>query len=148
MNEVTPPPGEPEPVTGPVSTPPRAQPPVPPVPPQPAYVQPPPGQPPPGRLTKAALWVGIAAGAVFIVAVIFFSGVFVGKNLDGGPRYHHRGSDMVGRPGPAMFPMGPHGGFDRGPGNGGPFGSGGPVIDVPRQPGGPGAPTTAAPPRP
>lgn len=94
------------------------------------------------------MWVGITAGVVFVVAVIFCAGLLVGRNIDDGPRYHQRGSGVVGYPGPAMFPMGPHGGFDRGPGSEGPFGLGGPMIDVPRQPGGPGASTTAAPPRP
>lgn len=130
-------------MTGPVSTPPPDQPAVPPAPPQTVYVQ-----QPPSRLNKAAAWVGIAAGSVFIVAVIFGAGFLVGKNVGDGPRHHHSGIEMSGPAGPVMFPMGPPGGFERGPGFAGPFGPGGPMIEVPRQPGGPSTPTPGAPPRP
>ncbi|MDV3136700.1 hypothetical protein DQP55_17210 [Mycolicibacterium sp. GF69] len=51
----------------------------------------PPGSDHPNRLTQSAAWVGIAAGVVFIVAVIFFSGFFVGKQYDGG---HRDGREM------------------------------------------------------
>lgn len=100
------------------------------------------------RLTAAASWVGIVAGVVFVVAVIFFSGFVLGKNTGGHPwGGHHRGGpqgDVAifhrGGP-PPMFPMGPRGEFERpGPGFAPPFGPGGP--------GQPGEPTTTAPARP
>jgi hypothetical protein len=134
-----------EPATGPVFTaPPAAPTPPPPVAPSVVYVP-----QPPSRLNKVAAWVGIVAGSVFTVAVIFGTGFIVGKHVGDGPRYHHRGPEMMLRPGPAMFPMGPPpggGGFERGPGFPGPFGPGGPMIEIPRPPAPPsGAPT--APPR-
>ena len=44
----------------------------------------------PNRLYKVLAWIGIVAGVLFIVAVIFFSGVFFGRTAGG---YHgwHRG---------------------------------------------------------
>jgi hypothetical protein len=99
-----------------------------------------------------AAWVGIVAGSVFVVAVIFGTGFVLGAHTGGdGPRGHHRGQEMMMRPGPAMFPTGPRGEFERGPGNAGPFGPGGPMIEAPRSPGAPGGSdtaTTTAPPRP
>lgn len=137
-----------DPATGPVRTQPPAgtQPAFAPVGPPPVYVS---GT---SRLNKAAAWVGIVAGSLFIVAVIFGSGFYLGKEVgdDGkGPRGHHRGGhDMMMRPGHGMPPMGPRE-FQRGPGFAGPFGPGGPMIDVPRPPGGSGGPeATTAPPRP
>lgn len=124
MSEATPP-QQPEPATPPVGA-------------QTVYPQ-----QPPNRLTKAALWVGIAAGSVFILAVIFGAGVFVGKNIDGGPRCHHNGPGMMGQQGP-MPPMGPRGG---GPGMPGSFGPGGPMGQTPTQPG-TAEPTTTVTPRP
>lgn len=94
------------------------------------------------RLNKAAAWVGIAAGAVFIVAVVFFAGFLLGKNVDGGGRAHHGGPGVM-QPGPAGFPMGPPGGFHHGPGFTGPSG-GGPGMDAPR----PQSPTTGNAPTP
>ncbi len=35
------------------------------------------------RLYRALAWVGIIAGVVFIVAVVFFSGYFAGRSADG-----------------------------------------------------------------
>jgi hypothetical protein len=106
---------------------------------------------PPSRLNKVAAWVGIVAGSVFIVAVIFGTGFFVGKQVGHEGRHHGGGPQMM-RPGAAMFPIGPPGGFERGPNNSGPFGPGGPMIVIPRSPQGPGGPngpdTTTAPPRP
>ena len=75
------------------------------------------------RLNQVLAWVGIIAGVVFIVAVIFFSGVFFGRVSAG---YHgwHRGyhggqmgprADLddcpMTRPGPRMGPgqVGPGG---------------------------------------
>ena len=71
----------------------------------------------PNRVTQVAAWVGIVAGTVFVVAVIFFSGFVLGKNTDGdrhhgGPRHEsvqfHRGSPP---------PMGPPNFPGPGPGN-------------------------------
>lgn len=105
-------------------------------------------QQPPSRLNKAAAWVGIAAGSVFILAVIFGAGVFVGKNIGDGPRQHHQGHEMVFRPGQGMFPPGPPGGFERGPAFPGSPRPGGPMMQTPAQPASPGAPATTAPARP
>jgi hypothetical protein len=94
------------------------------------------------RLTAVAAWVGIVAGVVFIVAVIFFSGFILGAHA-GGHRGHHGGGDRDmaffhrgGRP--PMFPMGPPR-FERQP-----FGPGGPGFG-PQQPS---QPPTSAPSRP
>ena len=130
-----------EPATGPVATaapPPDSAPAAPP----PVYAEPPRRN----RLTAVAAWVGIVAGVVFIVAVVFFSGFFLGAHSGGGHGgwghgHRHHGS-MMHRGGPPMFPMGPRGDFDRpGPGMQTPFGPGGPNFG-PQQPGGP---TTTAP---
>lgn len=130
-----------EPPTGPVlTTPPAAAPPPPPVAPHTINVP-----QPPSRLNKVAAWVGIIAGSVFTVAVIFGTGFIVGKHVGDDSRGHFRGPEMVMRPGPAMVPMGPPGGFERGPGFAGPFGPGGPMIDVPRPPGPPAQAPTAQP---
>jgi hypothetical protein len=93
------------------------------------------------RLTAVAAWVGIVAGVVFIVAVVFFSGFFLGKHSGGGfgRAGHHLGRDMHlwHRGGPP--PMGPWG-----PGSGGPGGPG-----APGAPGaGPGVPPGPPPPPP
>ena len=102
---------------------------------------PPPPPPPPerverdrgSRLSQVAAWVGIVAGTVFVVAVIFFSGFVLGKSADGGGDRQHGGPrheiEMLQRGGPPMGP--PHIFFPGGPG-GGPGGPGGPA-------GGPGA---------
>jgi len=126
-----------EPATGPVAT---AEPPT---VTRPAVVDEPRRH---SRLTAVAAWVGIVAGVVFIVAVVFFSGFFLGAHSGGshvgwGHGHRHHGS-MMHRGGPPMFPMGPRGDFDRpGPGMQPPFGPGGPNSG-PQQPGGP---TTTAP---
>lgn len=109
--------------------------PVTPVPTQPVFVEP----KRPHKLFQAVAWVGIAAGATFIVAVVFFSGFYLGKNSDGGHRGGpHRESGMFHREGPPMGP--PHMFFPGAPGDrdgfpGGPGGPGGPSG-----PGGPGGP--------
>lgn len=140
MNEPT---STPEPETAPVATttPPR---------PQSAYLE---RERRRSKLTAAAAWVGIVAGVVFIVAVVFFSGFILGAHAGGGHRGHHGGGDrdfgMMDRGGhPRMFPgqvvpgqMGPRGGF--GPGGPG-FGPGGPGAQSPEQP----QPPTTAPARP
>jgi hypothetical protein len=129
-----------EPATGPVATP--AQPPA---APPPAYVAPQRH----GRLTAVAAWVGIVAGVVFIVAVIFFSGFILGAHSGGHRGEGHGGRDhgfMMHRGGPPpMFQEGPRGEFER-PGPGfGPFGPGGPNSEVPSPSN---APSTTAPSRP
>jgi hypothetical protein len=95
------------------------------------------------RVTTAAAWVGIAAGVVFIVAVVFFSGFILGKASDGGHRGGPGHGDRVmmhhGGPPPMMGPGGPE--------RGGPFGPGGPGFG-PQRPAAPDAPTTTAPARP
>jgi hypothetical protein len=80
-------------------------------------------------LYRVLAWVGIVAGVVFIVAVVFFSGFFLGKHsgggfghggphLGGGMHFFHRG----GPPGGPMgrMPGGPGGPSNVGPGNVGP----------------------------
>lgn len=107
----------------------------------------------PSRLNVVAAWVGIVAGVVFVVTVIFGTGFVLGAH-SGGPRggdfgdrrgageMHREGPPMgpMFRPGPDfIFPGGP-GGFPGGMGPGG-MGPGGPGGQS-----GPGqAPTTAAP---
>ena len=92
----------------------------------------------PSRLFQALAWVGITAGVVFIVAVVFFSGFFIGKHS--GPGYGHLrgpgGMHMLHRGGPP--PMGPTGEWPgrMGPGQMGPGG--------PAGPGGPGNSSTTA----
>jgi hypothetical protein len=44
----------------------------------------------PSRLSQAAAVVGIAAGVVFVVAVLFFSGFYVGSESE-----QHRGPQVV-----------------------------------------------------
>ena len=147
MTEPTPPSESSEPATGPVLTQPPATATAVAEPPQTIYVA-----QPPSRLNKAAAWVGIVAGSVFIVAIIFGTGFFLGAHAGHGPRDHHRGQEMMQRPGPPMFPTGPRAEFERGPTYPGPFGPGGPRIDAPRPPAAPGGPggsdSTTAPARP
>lgn len=88
-----------EPVTGPIATPPPMN-----VGPYPPYAR------KPSRLNQAAAWVGITAGVVFIVAVIFSTGFMLGAHSGGHHRGggHDRGGAMEHRQGPpSMFPMGP-----------------------------------------
>lgn len=108
------------------------------------------------KLFQAVAWVGIAAGATFIVAVVFFSGFYLGKTSDGG---HHGGphheAGMFHREGPPMGP--PHMFFPGGPGErGGPGGPGergdgpgsGGQQGGPQGPGGPGGQQGPGAPRP
>lgn len=129
-----------EPATTPTST---TTPPPPPPPPAGHHV---PEHRRPSRLSQALAWVGITAGVVFIVAVVFFSGFFIGKHS--GPGYDHLrgpgGLHMLHRGGPP--PMGPSGEWP-GPGRMGP----GPMGPGQTGPGGPTntpSPTTTAPGRP
>ena len=99
------------------------------------------------RLTAVAAWVGIVAGVVFIVAVVFFSGFFLGMRSGGGGHHHgwghgHHHHAMMHRGGPPMWQMGPRGG---GPG----FGPGGPGFQGPgpQQPSTSGTPSTTTAPR-
>ncbi len=124
-----------------------------PAPAQPAYVERAP-EPRRSRLNAVAAWVGIVAGVVFIVAVIFFSGFILGAHAGGHNGKHHGGGDrefgMMHRGGPPpmfqgpMGPMGPRQGF--GPGGPG-FGPGGSGFQQ-QAPQEPGAPSTSAPARP
>lgn len=103
---------------------------------------PPPPPPPPAerverdrgsRVSQIAAWVGIVAGTVFVVAVIFFSGFVLGKSAGGGGDRQHGGPrheiEMLQRGGPPMGP--PHIFFPGGPGGGpgGPAGPGGPGLE-------------------
>ncbi len=118
-----------EPATGPVATatppPPRH------VPPAPAYGQASPERRP-SKLYRAAAWVVIVAGVVFIVAVVFFTGFILGRQTGGG---HHRFADYRDRV--PMMPM-----ERQGP----PFVlPGGPNVTVPQPPQPPGAPARPQP---
>ena len=61
------------------------------------------------RVYRALAWVGLAAGSLFIVATVFFSGYVLGQHSGGG--MHHGPHPMMLTP------------FDRpdGPGPGGPI---------------------------
>ena len=124
--------------TGPVS----AQtvttaPPPPPLPPAPpAYVAP---QQPykQNRLNQVAAWVGIVAGSVFVVAVIFGTGFAVGKH-SGDRGFDRHDAVMFKQRAEMPFPMGPTGQFERGP-----FIFRGPDFQPPQVPQPPAGPTTA-----
>jgi hypothetical protein len=72
----------------------------------------------PSRVLQVLAWVGIVAGVVFIVAVVFFSGFFFGRHA-GSPGYGHfgshhgRGIHVFHRGGPP--PMGPMARWPGGP---------------------------------
>jgi len=85
------------------------------------------------RLNQTLMWVGIVAGVVFIVAVVFFSGFFIGRSAHGNFRsgYQH------GMMGPSQ--TGPYG--QMGPGMMGPGGMMGPYGPGPGQQ----TPTTTVP---
>jgi hypothetical protein len=59
----------------------------------------------PSRLSQVLAWVGIVAGVLFIVAVIFFSGFVLGRSSGGHGGYDRDGSDS-GQMGPGGM-MGP-----------------------------------------
>lgn len=74
------------------------------------------GQERPSRLSQAAAAVGIIAGVVFIVGVVFFSGFFLGSKSE-----QHRGPqvmrcEMGGSGGGMGDMMGPGGMGPKGPG--------------------------------
>jgi hypothetical protein len=77
------------------------------------------------RLTAVLLWVGIAAGVVFIVAVLFFSGFFLGRQT----RWHRGYDDNRTGPSGTCPMMGTGGQMPMGPGGmmapGGGMGPGG-----------------------
>lgn len=127
-----------EPATSPVAT---TTPPPPPPPPA-DHTPPPPYRN--SRLNQVAAWVGIVAGIVFIVAVVFGTGFMVGKHSGRGGFERGHGAVMFHRDGPPAFPMGPRGQSERPPGF---IFPGGPGFQPP-EPGQPGSPTTTAPARP
>jgi hypothetical protein len=68
----------------------------------------------PSRLNKVAAWVSIVAGSVVIIAVLFGSGFYVGRETAPQPVNPSVGAPEQG--GPMIFPM-PRGQFERpGPG--------------------------------
>lgn len=87
------------------------------------------------RLNTVLAWVGIVAGIVFIVAVVFFSGFVLGRHAGGGHggghHHHWNGSSQHGG-------WGRHGGAG-GPGAGGPGGGPGGPGQYGGGAGGPGA---------
>ena len=108
------------------------------------------------RLQRTLAWVGIVAGVVFTVAVIFFSGLAVGRSSGG---YHgwHRGYQS-GQMGPGggcpmmgggMMGPGMMGGGKMGPGMMGPGmmdpDERGPGMMRPNQPSAPAGPSPTAP---
>jgi hypothetical protein len=100
------------------------------------------------RLYQVLAWVGIVAGVVFIVAVVFFSGFVIGKHSGGHGQWGHHmhGVHVFHRGGPPPM-MGP--GMWMGPGGpGGPMGPGGPTGPGAQGPGAPPSPTTVPTPRP
>jgi hypothetical protein len=125
MSETTP---SSEPVTGPIdATPTPADPPV---APPPVALHEHEHDRRPSRLNVVAAWVGIVAGVVFIVSIIFGTGFMLGAHSGGhhrggghgddrgGAQMYHQGPPMgpMFRPGPGfIFPGGP-GGFPGGPG--------------------------------
>lgn len=133
-----------EPTTGPIEAAP--QPAVPPTPPPHEYVQ----ERRPSKLTAVAAWVGIVAGTVFVVAVIFFSGFILGAHSGGGHHWgggpgEHRGGGQMHEDGRPMGPMvrpGPGFIFPGGPGGFPGFGPG----MAPGGPGAPGQPSAPTPP--
>jgi hypothetical protein len=67
------------------------------------------------------LWVGIVAGVVFIVAVVFFSGFFIGRSSS----CHYDNYDRDGAEHPGMMLPGQTGPYGpMGPGMMGPWGPG------------------------
>ena len=118
-------PPDPEPATEPVVAPAA----------QLAVVTPPPAENKPSRLMQALAWVGIAAGSVFIVAVVFGTGFFLGAHSEGGGHHQRGGHD---RGGMMMFH---HGGPGGGPGQMGPRHG----MMPPWGPGGPGGPGSSGP---
>lgn len=77
---------------------------------------PPPQQPKPSRVNKVAAWVGLAAGSLVIVAVLFGGGFYLGRATAPVPRPEERSQARVDQGGPMIIPM-PRGQFEQpGPG--------------------------------
>jgi hypothetical protein len=75
----------------------------------------------PNQVHSLLLWVGIVAGVVFIVAVVFFSGFFIGRSSSG----HFDNYDRDGAEHPGMMFPGQRGWYGpMGPGMMGPWGPG------------------------
>ena len=91
----------------------------------------------PDRPNQILAWVGIVAGVVFIVAVVFFSGYFIGRSAHG----DFRGGYPHGMMGPSQ--TGPYG--QMWPGMTGPGGMMGPNVQWPGQQSPTTAPTTPRP---
>lgn len=123
--------------TGPVPAPTETAP-----PPPAAVASPPPHKQ--SRLNQVAAWVGIVAGSVFIVAVIFGTGFVLGAHSGDRGFNRHEAVMFKQHPGPPPFPMGPMGEFERGPFifRGPNFPPGPPPAEAP------GAPSTPTPARP
>ncbi len=122
----------PEPSTAPTGPVPVQTETVPPPPPPAAVVSPPLHKP--SRLNQVAAWVGIVAGSVFIIAVIFGTGFVLGAHSGDRGFDRHEAVMFKHRQGPPAFQMGPMGEFERGP-----FVFRGPNFPAP-PPGAPGAP--------
>ncbi len=90
------------------------------------------------RVFIAAAWVAIVAGIVFIVSVIFFTGMALGHH--GGHHHHHKHHAMF------MHPRGPGGPGGPGAGPAGTQG-GGPASASPGAPGPSQIPSSVAPSR-
>ena len=119
-----------EPATGPVDTTPPHVPPPAAAAPQPAVVAPQPYKQ--SRLNQVAAWVGIVAGSVFIVAVIFGTGFVLGAH-SGDRGFDRHESVMFKHRAEPAFPMGPMGPMERAP-----FVFRGPNFPPPGAPGAPG----------
>ena len=94
----------------------------------------------PNRLSQVLAWVGIIAGVVFVVAVIFFSGFWIGR-VSGHHYGWHRGYYNCGQMGPCQTGTGPM------MGPGGMMGPGqtSPTTTSPMGPGGMMGPSTTSP---
>ena len=89
-------------------------------------------------VNHALAWSGIAAAAVFIVAVVFFSGFFIGRATDGFGGNRGQCQGTLGMMGPGMMGPGMMGPGMMGPGMMGPQGSWSPGQMGPSGPWGPG----------
>ena len=80
----------------------------------PPFAQGPPPQAKPSRLNKVAAWVSIVAGSLVILAVLFGSGFYVGRET--APKVPERSAVSTDQSGPMIVPL-PRGQFERpGPG--------------------------------
>lgn len=62
----------------------------------------------PDRVYRAAAWVAIVAGVVFIVGAVFFTGFALGRHTGhGGPGGHHGRFELLERKGPPMMRLTP-----------------------------------------